>query len=115
MLKGKKIGAIAATVAIMASIVSAPAMAYTHFSLSSKGVETGYYGSSLHNRAYAKIKNGDFDFYYEIAMRDRKGKNIGWKKTTCRNQHNQTVKVTSCWNDRSYGTNGTMHIAAWEL
>lgn len=115
MLKGKKIGAIVATIAIMASVISTPAMAYRNFSLASKGVETGYYGSSLHNRAYAKIKTGDFDFYYRIAMRDRNGINIGWKNGYCRNRYYQTVKVTSCWNDRSYGTNGTIFLEAWEI
>lgn len=115
MLKGKKIGAIVATVAIMASVIAAPAMAYTHFSWVSRGVETGYYGSSLHNRAYAKIKNGSFDFKYEIAMRDRYGNNIGWKYGTVKNQHYDVVKITSAWMDRSYGTNGTIHVVGREI
>ncbi len=117
MLSKRKVGVILVTAVMVGCAVVAPVAAAKkdkkHYSIQSKGVEAGYYGSTLENRAYVNMKNGDYNYYYEIALQDKKSELRGWKSGTVK-EKNTSKKLTSCWVDRSYGTNGAGAFFSYE-
>lgn len=116
MLSKRKVGVILVTAVMVGCAVVAPVAAAkkkSHYYIQSLGVEAGYYGSTLENRAYVNMMNGDYNYHYDLALQDRNGTNRGCKSGNVTTK-NSSKKLTSCWVDRYYGTNGAGTLNAYE-